>query len=102
MQDCVSWCAGCRGTRCRSRICRPPGWTSIRLRTSSVHAAEHARSGLNPSALDQAITDGGLGQDVFGLGGIVLQFVPQMSHVDAYVMPVLGMRRTPHFTQNLP
>src|ERR1700730_3532270 len=99
MQGCVSWCAGCRDTRYRSRICRPPSWMSILLRTSSAHAAEHA---LNPSALDQTITHGGLGQDVFGLGGIILQFVPQVSHVDAYVMPVVGMRGTPYLTQDLP
>jgi hypothetical protein len=76
MQGCVNWCAGCRGTRYRSRICRPPNWMSIRLRISSVRAAEPARSGLDSSALDQTITDRGLGQDVFGLGGIILQFVP--------------------------
>ena len=76
MQGCVSWSAGCRDTRYRSRICRPPSWMSIRLRISSARGAEHARGGLDPSALDQAIADRGLGQDVLGLGGIILQFVP--------------------------
>src|ERR1700692_1895330 len=101
MRGCVSWCAGCRDTRYRSPICRPPSWMSIRPGTSTAHA-EHVRSSLDPSALDQTITDGGLGQDVFGLGGIILQFVPQVSHVDAYVMPIVGMRGTPHLSQDLP
>jgi len=39
---------------------------------------------------------------VFGLGGIVFQFVPQMAHGYAHVMSIFGMRRTPYFSQNLP
>src|SRR5260221_14659268 len=59
------------------------------------------RDSLNSRLLHQAIAHGRFGQDVPGLRRVVLEFLPQMSHIHAHVVSVLGMRGPPHLAQDL-
>ena len=61
-----------------------------------------AERGSRPRLLDQPITYRRFGQDVLGLRRIVLEFLPQMSHVNTHVMPILRVCGTPHLAQDLP
>lgn len=49
----------------------------------------------------QSIADGSFRLQIFRLGRVVLQFLPEMSHIDAQIVPAFRVRRPPHLTQQL-
>src|SRR5258708_1799822 len=59
------------------------------------------RDSSNSRVLHQSIAHGRFGQNVPGLRRVVLEFLPQMSHIYAHVVSVLGMRGPPYLAQDL-
>ena len=49
--------------------------------------------------LVKPIADAGFGQDVARLRGVVLEFLPQVPHVDAQVVRTFRVARAPHLAQ---
>src|ERR1700727_365933 len=56
---------------------------------------------LRSGVLHQSIAHRRLGQNVLWLRGIVLEFLPQMSHVYTNIVAILGMRGSPYLAQDL-
>src|SRR6202521_3836309 len=60
------------------------------------------RLGVSASwLLDEAVADGGFGQDMPRLSGIGFHFGAQMAHVYPQVVAILDVRTPPHFAQYL-
>ena len=50
----------------------------------------------------QPVAHGRLGQQVFGLRRVNFELLAQVTHVNAQVMALLGVRRSPDLAQQLP
>src|SRR5882762_2159298 len=81
----------------RSKLSSPDG-TACRISLAISRGWPELAAGV----LHQPIPDRRFGQDVLRLRRVVLELLPQVTHINAYVVTILGMRRSPHFAQNLP
>jgi hypothetical protein len=50
----------------------------------------------------QSVAHSGFGLKIFGLRGVVFEFLPQVAHVNAQIMTILNIGGTPDFVQQLP
>ena len=55
-----------------------------------------------PSILHQAVSYARLGKEVARTSGVWFQFAAELRHVDAQVLSLFTMLRSPHFDEQLP
>src|SRR5882757_6596171 len=84
-----------------SKLSSPDG-TACRISLAISSGGGDPELALATGVLHQPIPHSRFGQDMFRLRGVILELLPQMSHVNAHIVTVLGMRRSPHFAQYLP
>ncbi len=57
---------------------------------------------MNNHSWHKTITDSGFGNEMAGAGGIFLQFLSQVTHINTQIVTVLDGVRAPDLVQQLP